>query len=187
MAKKQEQLLSDIAEILAVQNGVDNVARDQLDNNMYTIDHLNEDFHSVLNEQEKMINLLKNKTSNRDDDLLQSIDNILSTSKKNYAFKNEIIEYTEYDEDFERYIENNRKFAQEHNIDISNPFKNMYSVLQSSFCRARSTAFSNLSRYGSFSESLSPSRYFRKERSSGEISPTVPFVFRKILTEPSSS
>ena len=130
MAKKQEQLLSDIAEILAVQNDVDNVARDQLDNNMYTIDHLNEDFHSILNEQEKMINLLKNKTSNRDDDLLQSIDNILNISKKNYAFKNEIIEYTEYDEDFERYIENNRKFAQEHNIDISNPFKNMYSEVE---------------------------------------------------------
>jgi hypothetical protein len=97
---------------------------------MYTIDHLNEDFHSILNEQEKMINLLKNKTSNRDDDLLQSIDNILNTSKKNYAFKNEMIEYTEYDEDFERYIENNRKFAQEHNIDISNPFKNMYSEVE---------------------------------------------------------
>lgn len=123
--KDELKLLDDIAEILAVQNEQKINAQNQMEKNRTITEELVSDFDSFLAMQETIIESVENNSVA--DSLISDIDAILKTESVFSKDELKQLDTVDVGDSWEKFADNNRCFAEEHGIDISNPYFSMFS------------------------------------------------------------
>lgn len=125
--KQELALLNDIASILAIQNEQKFNVDDKIDQSKLAVKQLESDFSNVLGAQNQMINSLEEDNNDSVNDLISSIDNILSCLNENdIKFDNDSIETIDVGESWNEFYQNNIYYAQNHNIDLTSPYMKMF-------------------------------------------------------------
>ena len=133
MSKKiDEKLLKDISEILTVQSSVQLESRKKLDENIFVSKEVEKNFDEILAQQNKLLAALQ---ENKEKKLLQSETIALFLKKTSEVreksltseFESSLLEPVEIGDDWDENLQSVRRYALEHNIDLSNPFFNMFS------------------------------------------------------------
>jgi len=121
------KLMDEIASILAVQNHQRNETLRQADVNKAVLEDLTSTFSDVLKAQDSIIEQLESGNELKDD-LLDEIDAILN-GKKETVSRDELktINIVSIGDNWSDFVSNNMAFAQEHALNLSNPYTAMFS------------------------------------------------------------
>ena len=130
--KLDEKLLKEISEILTVQSAARTESRKKLDENIFVSKEIEKDFDEILAQQNKLLADLrhdKNHIPFSSEEIDSFIENTAGIREKHTSleFDATLLETVEIRDDWDENLQIVRKYAADHNIDLSNPFFNMFS------------------------------------------------------------
>lgn len=131
--KDDKKFLNEYAEALLVQNDLKNRGRMELDKAVHTSDAMENNLDSQIDNQKKLLAALR-KSRERQYQNLGNVKKISAQIRQEHGedivYKHEIIETPDIYTDWDRSVEENRRFAEKLGLDLSHPLADVFTDIE---------------------------------------------------------